>query len=408
MPERLDLRVDPGRRVVPASPTRARGSTSTGRPGTSWTGSSRSRRREDRARRDRRLHPGLARPERGASPERGGERLLPRPRPSPTDPRTRTSTAWTSSSRCAASPERSSTAGRRAPGLAEHLTVFGTGAVNVNTASPVGAAGARASRRPRWSSCRAAARMPISASSRRALRRGESADALRDRFASRPGRAARRPRGRVLTAVVRAPDRNGTGPGGAARAWRWSEVSRPRRRRGGRPPSAAGGPDRRARARAPVSDVVGLALRDGQVDVVALRERLGARRLVTAFSVPADEDAAGAIRRQLLRGRRPRPARAGGSPSARGGREGSGAAGRPRRGPPPDGGVRAGAPSPLPAGRGALRLRGPGASEAGRPAPRAARGRRAPKPGADPRAPPGRRPRARGWWASPSTASPAW
>jgi Tfp pilus assembly protein PilN len=49
-----------------------------------------------------------------------------------------------------------------------------------------------------------------------------------------------------------------------------------------------------------VSDLVGLALRDGQVDVVALRGRFGARRLVTAFSVPADEDAAGAIRRQLL------------------------------------------------------------------------------------------------------------
>jgi Tfp pilus assembly protein PilN len=49
-----------------------------------------------------------------------------------------------------------------------------------------------------------------------------------------------------------------------------------------------------------VSDLVGLALRDGQVDVVALRGRFGARRLVTAFSVPADDDAAGAIRRQLL------------------------------------------------------------------------------------------------------------
>lgn len=49
-----------------------------------------------------------------------------------------------------------------------------------------------------------------------------------------------------------------------------------------------------------MSDLVGLALRDGQVDVVALRGRFGARRLVTAFSVPADDDAAGAIRRQLL------------------------------------------------------------------------------------------------------------
>jgi Tfp pilus assembly protein PilN len=50
-----------------------------------------------------------------------------------------------------------------------------------------------------------------------------------------------------------------------------------------------------------VSYVVGLALRDEQVDVVALRARFGAAaRLVTAFSVPADEGAAAAIRRQLL------------------------------------------------------------------------------------------------------------
>ena len=49
-----------------------------------------------------------------------------------------------------------------------------------------------------------------------------------------------------------------------------------------------------------MTDLVGLALGDGRVDVVALRGRLGARRLVTAFSVPADEDAAGAIRRQLV------------------------------------------------------------------------------------------------------------
>jgi Tfp pilus assembly protein PilN len=48
-----------------------------------------------------------------------------------------------------------------------------------------------------------------------------------------------------------------------------------------------------------MSDVVGLALRDGQVDVVALRGRFGSRRLLTAFSVPADEEAAAAIRRQL-------------------------------------------------------------------------------------------------------------
>lgn len=48
-----------------------------------------------------------------------------------------------------------------------------------------------------------------------------------------------------------------------------------------------------------MSDVVGLALRDGQVDVVALRKRFGAPRLLTAFSVPADDAAAEAIRRQL-------------------------------------------------------------------------------------------------------------
>jgi Tfp pilus assembly protein PilN len=47
-------------------------------------------------------------------------------------------------------------------------------------------------------------------------------------------------------------------------------------------------------------DIVGVALRDGQVDVVALRGHLGRKRLVTAFSVPADEDAAATIRRQLL------------------------------------------------------------------------------------------------------------
>ncbi len=48
-----------------------------------------------------------------------------------------------------------------------------------------------------------------------------------------------------------------------------------------------------------VSDVVGITLRDGRVDVVALRAGLGPRRMITAFSVPADEDAAGAIRGQL-------------------------------------------------------------------------------------------------------------
>jgi Tfp pilus assembly protein PilN len=48
-----------------------------------------------------------------------------------------------------------------------------------------------------------------------------------------------------------------------------------------------------------VSDIVGLTLRDGRVDVVVLRTGFGTRRVVAAFSVPADEDAAGAIRGQL-------------------------------------------------------------------------------------------------------------
>jgi Tfp pilus assembly protein PilN len=48
-----------------------------------------------------------------------------------------------------------------------------------------------------------------------------------------------------------------------------------------------------------VSDVVGLAFRDGRVDVVALRTSLGTRKVIAAFSVPADEGAAGAIRSQL-------------------------------------------------------------------------------------------------------------
>jgi Tfp pilus assembly protein PilN len=48
-----------------------------------------------------------------------------------------------------------------------------------------------------------------------------------------------------------------------------------------------------------VSDIVGLTIRDGRVDVVALRAAFGTRRAVAAFSVPADEDAAAAIRSQL-------------------------------------------------------------------------------------------------------------
>jgi Tfp pilus assembly protein PilN len=48
-----------------------------------------------------------------------------------------------------------------------------------------------------------------------------------------------------------------------------------------------------------VSDVIGLALRDGRVDVVALRLGLRARRVLAAFGVPADDDAAAAIRGRL-------------------------------------------------------------------------------------------------------------
>jgi len=48
-----------------------------------------------------------------------------------------------------------------------------------------------------------------------------------------------------------------------------------------------------------VSDLVGLALRDGRVDVVAVRMGLRARTVIAAFSVPADDEAAAAIRGQL-------------------------------------------------------------------------------------------------------------
>jgi Tfp pilus assembly protein PilN len=48
-----------------------------------------------------------------------------------------------------------------------------------------------------------------------------------------------------------------------------------------------------------VSDLVGLALRDGWVDVVAVRMGLRARNVIAAFSVPADDEAATVIRGQL-------------------------------------------------------------------------------------------------------------
>jgi Tfp pilus assembly protein PilN len=58
--------------------------------------------------------------------------------------------------------------------------------------------------------------------------------------------------------------------------------------------------DVRARGDKVVSDIVGLVLRDGHVDVVALRGHLGSRSLAAAFSVPADEEAPAQIKRQLL------------------------------------------------------------------------------------------------------------
>ena len=48
-----------------------------------------------------------------------------------------------------------------------------------------------------------------------------------------------------------------------------------------------------------MSDTVGLTVRDGRVDVVALRAGFRTSRVVAAFSVPADDDAAAAIRAQL-------------------------------------------------------------------------------------------------------------
>jgi Tfp pilus assembly protein PilN len=48
-----------------------------------------------------------------------------------------------------------------------------------------------------------------------------------------------------------------------------------------------------------VSDLVGLALREGWVDVVAVRMGLRARNVIAAFSVPADDEAATVIRGQL-------------------------------------------------------------------------------------------------------------
>jgi Tfp pilus assembly protein PilN len=48
-----------------------------------------------------------------------------------------------------------------------------------------------------------------------------------------------------------------------------------------------------------VSDVVGIAVRDGHVDVVAVRRAPGARRVIASFTVPVDESAPVAIRTAL-------------------------------------------------------------------------------------------------------------
>jgi general secretion pathway protein K len=110
------------------------------------------------------------------------------------------------------------------PGLAEHLTVFGTGAVNVNTASPIvlralGFGQAEVDllvgRRP----------YPDLSSLPPGLRRGNqrtSSDIFRiEAWAGGPA-----PAGRVLTAVVQR-----RGGGGRIQAvpvaWRWSEAPRP-------------------------------------------------------------------------------------------------------------------------------------------------------------------------------------
>lgn len=48
-----------------------------------------------------------------------------------------------------------------------------------------------------------------------------------------------------------------------------------------------------------MSDVVGIALREDRLDVVGLRRGLRGRRVVAAFTLPADENAATALRRRL-------------------------------------------------------------------------------------------------------------
>ena len=122
-----------------------------------------------------------------------------------------------------------------APGLAEHLTVWGTGGVNVNTASPlvlramgfaVPEVETLVGRRP-YSDL---AQLPPG------LRRGTQRTSS-DMFRIEAWAGGSEPAGRVLTAVVR---RQNTGDGQlqvVPLAWRWSETSR-----SVTPPSAAEGP----------------------------------------------------------------------------------------------------------------------------------------------------------------------
>jgi type II secretory pathway component PulK len=111
-----------------------------------------------------------------------------------------------------------------APGLAEHLTVFGTGAVNVNTASPVvlralGFAPAEVEtlvgRRPYLDLA------SVPPGFRRGNQRTNS-----DMFRIEAWAGGTTPAGRLLTAVVQRQSPTGQVQA-VPLAWRWSEASRP-------------------------------------------------------------------------------------------------------------------------------------------------------------------------------------
>ena len=114
-----------------------------------------------------------------------------------------------------------------APGLAEHLTVWGTGAVNVNTASPlvlralgfaVPEVETLVGRRPYGD----LAQLPPG------LRRGTQRTSS-DMFRVEAWAGGSEPAGRVLTAVVRRQTITGTGAAELQTvplAWRWSESAR--------------------------------------------------------------------------------------------------------------------------------------------------------------------------------------